>query len=333
MSTLYVTQPGAEVRKKGSRLQVQWHGEVQTALPLRIVERLVCLGPVQLSAAATRLLLEEGIPVYFCSQRGRSYGTLSAGHEDAERFLAQAERYRDPACRLAIAKVIVSAKLCHQQRLLRRHARNHPNPPLTQIADQLDRAAATLSRRATVAEVMGVEGHASALYFSAFGHCLRQPGITFRERNRRPPKDPVNAILSLGYMLVLGEVVSMVIAQGLHPGLGFLHEVGRRRPALALDLLELARQPLVDRLTLSLFNRSVLTPNDFDATKPGDGVRLKEKSLKRYLEFYDHAMTTPFRYGSSGRTGTIRDWLRQQAETLREAIVDSVPWTPILLEL
>jgi len=306
MSVLYVTQPGAEVRKKGGRLYVQWQGQVLSALPVKAVERLVLLGPTQVSAAATRQLLDARIPVVFCSMRGRCAGVLSAGCEDAELLLTQVARYYDQAYRLGAANAIVTAKLRHQQRLLRRQARNHPHPSFTQVTDKLNALLATLPHRTSVPEVMGVEGQASALYFSVLGQCLRQDGIAFTSRNRRPPKDPVNAVLSLGYMLVLGEVVGNVIAQGLHPGVGFLHEVSRRRPALALDLLELARQPIVDRLTLSLFNRNVLTPGDFNFQPTGE-VRLKEQSLKRYLEYYERAMTTPFRYGSEGRSRMFRD--------------------------
>lgn len=332
MPVLYVTQPGAEIRKKNARLQVEWQGQVLATLPIRAVERLVLLGPVQLSAAATQVLLQAQIPVLFCNIRGKCYGMLSTGHEDVEILLKQVERYNDEAYRLSIAKAVVSSKICHQQRLLRRHARNHPNPLLTQVADQLSELLSTLPKRNSVAEVMGVEGQASALYFSVFGQCLRQEGVTFTERNRRPPKDPVNAVLSLGYMLVLGEVLGILVAQGLHPGLGFLHEVSRRHPALALDLLELARQPIVDRLTLSLFNRSVLTPSDFLTHTNGE-THLKEQSLKRFLQFYERVMTTPFRYGENGRSGTFRDWLKEQAEGLKKAIRENQEWQPIILEL
>lgn len=332
MAVLYVTQPGAEVRKQGARLHVEWQGQVLTALPLRSVERLVCLGPVQLTAAATRLLLQAGIPVLFCSTRSRYYGMLSAGSEDVEVLLLQLARYQDQAFRVSVAQALVGAKIRHQQRLLRRQARNHPNPLLSHTADRLGQWLESLPGRASVAEVMGVEGQASALYFSVFGHCLRQEGITFTDRTRRPPKDPVNALLSLGYMLVLGEVLSTILAQGLHAGIGFLHEVSRRRPALALDLLELARQPMVDRLTLSLFNRGVLTPDDFHPHADG-GVRLKEESLKRYLHFYERAMTTPFRSGPDGQVGTFRDWLRGEAEGLKDALNAHRPWQPTVLEL
>lgn len=332
MAVLYVTRPGAEVRKKGGRLQVEWQGQVLTALPLRSVERLVCLGPVQLTAAASRLLLQAGVPVVLCSTRGRYYGTLAGGSEDVELLLLQLARYQDPAFRVSMARALVGAKIRHQQRLLRRQARNHPNPVLTWAADQLGHSLRGLTERASVAEVMGVEGRASALYFSVFGHCVRQEGLTFNGRTRRPPKDPVNALLSLGYMLVLGEVLGAILAQGLQAGIGFLHEVSRRRPALALDLLELARQPIVDRLTLSLFNRGVLTSGDFSPQTDG-GVRLKEESLKRYLHFYERAMTTPFRYGPDGQVGTFRDWVRGEAEGLKQALKENRPWQPTVLEL
>jgi CRISP-associated protein Cas1 len=332
MSVLYVSQPGAEVRKKGGRLYVQRKGQVLAALPFTAVERLVLLGPAQVSAAATRALLDARISVIFCSLRGQHCGTLSTGCDDAELLLTQAARYHDAAYRLKVATAIVSAKVCHQQRLLRRQARNHPHPSFDQVVNRLGALLATLPRRVTVPEVMGAEGQASALYFSVLGLCLRPEGIAFTGRNRRPPKDPVNAVLSLGYMLALGEVMGRLVGEGLHPGIGFLHEVGRRRPALALDVLELARQPIVDRLTLSLFNRKVLTCEDFVFQSSGE-VRLKEPSLKRYVEFWERTMTTPFHRGSDGRSGTFRTWLQDQAESLRKSIIAGQPWAPVVLEL
>lgn len=248
-----------------------------------------------------------------------------------ELLLLQVRRHQDDAFRLEVAKAIVEAKVRHQQRLLRRHARNHPDPVLSQAADQLGLCAKAVARCNSVAEAMGVEGQASAIYFSAFGRCIRQEGIKFESRNRRPPKDPVNAVLSLGYMLVLGEVITAILAQGLQAGIGFLHEVSRRRPALAMDLLEPVRQPIVDRLTLSLFNRKVLTLEDF--SPQDDGVLLGQEGLKRYLYFYERAMTARFRLGPEGRAGTFRDLLLRDAEGLKRALRERSRWKPTLLEL
>jgi CRISPR-associated protein Cas1 len=295
------------------------------------VERLVLLGPVRLSPAAVQTLLAARIPVVLAGTRGRYWGVLSAGCDDAEMLVAQVRRYQDATYRLGVARAVVGAKVEHQRRLLTRHGRNHPNPLLTEAAGKLAELRATLPTRASVAEVMGVEGRASGLYFSAFGACLRQEGLAFEGRNRRPPRDPVNAALSLGYMLVLAEMTTILIGEGLHPGIGFLHEVDRGRPALALDLLELARQPVVDRLTLSLFNRRVLSPADFTA-RPDGGVQLRPESLPRYLEFYERTMSTPFRLGPE-TAGNFRDWLRREAAGLRRALAEGAAWEPLVLEL
>jgi CRISPR-associated protein Cas1 len=287
---------------------------------------------------------------------GQYHGKLSSGSEDVDLLMMQMERYQDSAFRLGMARAIVEIKIRHQQRVLQRYARNHPDSALTHVINQLGRLMATLPDRLTVPAVMGVEGQAAAVYFSVFGHCLLQEGVVFTDRNRRPPKDPVNAILSLGYMLVLGEVLSALEAQGLHSGIGFLHEVSPRRPALALDILELARQPIADRLTLSLFNRRVLTPGDFHSHTDGGrdadcgrddasgrdadcgrgadcGVRLSEKGLKQYLHFYERAMSTPFRYGADRNLITFREWLREQVVHLKAAMKACCRWEPTPLEL
>ncbi|MCC6445646.1 MAG: CRISPR-associated endonuclease Cas1, partial [Armatimonadetes bacterium] len=309
MAVLYVTQPGAELRKQSGRLRVLWKGQLLSAIPLKDVERVMLLGPVQVSAAASHVLLRERVPVLYGSTRGRLYGSLMPGYQDVEQLLIQVARYQDPAYRLQTARAVVSAKIHHQRGLLRRQARNHPHPALTEAADQLSMLLSTLDRRASVAEVMGVEGQASAFYFAVFGLCLRQEGVAFSGRNRRPPRDPVNALLSLGYMLLLGEVVSALLAQGLHIGIGFLHEVSSRRPALALDVLEVGRQPIVDRLTLSLFNLRIFDANCFQPTAQG-GVLMKPESLKRYLLLFERAMMSPFTVPHASQQVTFRALLR-----------------------
>lgn len=336
MAILYVTQPGAELRKHGERLKVQWQDEVITAIPLRDVERIVLLGPVQLSAAAAQTLLKKAIPVVFATTKGRYCGALSSGQENTELLIKQVDLHRDDGYRLAVAKAIVSAKIKHQRSLLRRYGRNHPHPDIHEAANQITNLFSNLDNAASVPEAMGFEGQASALYFGVFGKCLRQEGVEFTHRNRRPPRDPVNALLSLGYMLVMGEAVGALAALGLHLGLGFLHEIFPNRPSLALDVLELFRQPVVDRLTLTLFNRRIFTPDDFQE-RENDGVRLTEEALKRYFFLYERAMTTPFQQpdnnGEATSSITFRKLITDMAQTLRNAIRDAEPWTPRALEL
>lgn len=334
MTVLYVTRPGAEVRKHKARLQVEWQGNTLAALPLREVERLVLLGPAQVSAAATRLLLSAAVPVVFCNTQGRYYGSLASGAENTELLLAQVERYRDAPYRLATAKAVVTAKVRHSRSLLLRCARNQPAAAaaLTAAAGELRALLSRVGDGATIPEVMGHEGHAAAIYFPALGACFLDDGTRFAQRTRRPPRDPVNALLSLGYMLVLSEVAGALAGQGLHLGLGFLHEVSPRRPALPLDVLELFRQPVVDRLALSLFNRRVFTPAAFTFWPDGK-VLLKEDALKRYLTFYERTMATPFRQPGAAEATTFRTLIQAQARALRLAIQTGAPWTPLTLDL
>ncbi len=213
-----------------------------------------------------------------------------------------------------------------------RHGRDHPEAELSGACEQIRQLAASLEERSSVPAIMGVEGQGSAVYFGVLGRCLRQEGIAFTERNRRPPRDPVNALLSLGYMLVLGEVMTTLQAAGLHRGLGFLHEVANRRPALALDVLETLREPLVDRLTLSVFNHGVFGPTDFNP-QPDGGVRLKPESLRRYLPLYERTLTTNFRHPRDGHSVNFRTLLREDVGTLKAAIREHLVWKPTHLEL
>jgi len=329
---LYVTQPGSEVRKKGERLQVVCQEQTLAVIPTAEVERIVLLGPAHVTLHAAREMLERGGAVLYCGVNGRLYGMLAPGHDSPEMLIAQVNCYQDADCRLATARAVVAAKLHHQRSLLQRHARNHPDVGLDDAVGQLADMADTLPRRSAVSAVMGVEGQGAAIYFGVFGRCLRREGVSFTDRNRRPPRDPVNALLSLGYMLALGEAMAALQACGLHTGIGFLHEVSDRRPALGLDLLELVRQPLVDRLALSLFNRGVFGPAHFKE-QPAGGVRLRPDDLKRYLALFERAVTTPFRPPGGGEQVSYRSLLRAHASELKGAIQAGQPWQPAALDL
>ncbi|MGQ9609679.1 MAG: CRISPR-associated endonuclease Cas1 [bacterium] len=331
MSILYITQPGTEIRKRGDRLVVQYQGEVLVASPIRNIERLVLLGPIQLSAFVSQTLLKIGIPVIFASTKGKYYGTLSSGQCDTELLIKQVDLYHNNEYRLKTSRKIISSKIRHQRSLLRRHQRNHPDPDIKRAADAIDAMLPQCQNAESISQVMGYEGQASAAYFGVMRKCLRQSELEFTNRNRRPPLDPVNALLSLGYMLLTGEAITALITLELHLGIGFLHEIAPNRPSLALDLIELFRQPIVDRLTLNLVNRHVFTPGDFVKTNNG-GVKLTDDGLKRYLLIYEKTMTTAVQVPGYDTNPTFRKLIADQAQALRDAIRESNIWEPISLE-
>lgn len=332
MSILYITQPGAEIRKRGDRLIAQYQGEVLTAVPIRNVERLVLFGPIQLSASASQTLLKMGIPVIFTSSKGKYYGKLSSGQCDTELLIKQVDLYRNDEYRLKTSRNIISSKIRNQRSLLRRYHRNHPDPEIKFAADDIDGILPQSQNAQSVSQAMGYEGQASALYFSVMGKCLQQSEMEFSNRNRRPPLDPVNALLSLGYMLITGEAIIALASLELNLGIGFLHEIAPNRPSLALDLVELFRQPIVDRLTLSLVNRRIFTSSDFVKSDNG-GVKLTDEGLKRYLLIYEKTMTKAFKVHGYDTNPTFRKLIADQAQTLRNAIRDSNIWEPISFDL
>lgn len=247
---------------------------------------------MQLTSQALSLLLDRGVDVAFVTGRGRLRGTLVSGvSRNVFLRLAQFERWRDQSFRLAFARAVASAKIRHQGRVLARFARNHPQRVERSARVGLKSAIRQLREARSVDEVRGIEGSAAAAYYQQFSRLLDPSGLPFPGRRRRPAPDPVNALLSFGYVLLTHEVTAALAARGFDPAVGYLHGLRYGRSSLALDVVEPFRQPVIDRLTLRLFNRKQLSEKDFEG---GDkGVRLIEESRKQYLAFYDEQMRAP----------------------------------------
>lgn len=318
------------MRVQHERLLVLSPGEDTFSIPSREIERLVMLGPAEVSAPAIRHLLWRRIPVVYCSTHGRYYGTLSSACSNTDVLLAQVGLYRDQEYRLGIARAIVASKIRHMRSYLHRISRRLGYPAAAAAADRTTHPLERLAQAVSIPQLMGLEGQASSLYFATFGQAFRRPDVRFSTRSRQPPRDPANALLSLGYTLVLGEAISAIMAEGLHPGIGFLHEIHRDRPSLALDILEIFRQPVVDRLTLSLFNLGTISPEDFVGGENA-GKSLKPESLKRFLGFYERAMTESFTFEE--RRVDFRTLLANQVRSLRTSLLSRGLWQPVVIEM
>ena len=206
---------------------------------------------------------------------------------------------------------------------LEKYNYNHQDEGVDKTVRILKRAKKLLGIKKSVDSIRGLEGRAAAVYFRGFGQCLRQPDMAFTGRNRRPPRDPVNSLLSFGYTLLAGEAVSALQSVGLHPGIGFLHTSYHRRPALALDLVESLRSPVVDRMILRIVNKRMLTADDFVHTS--DGVLLEAEARKQFLAWYEEAVICPLTLAGAKETGA-REWLRQEAMRLKRCIADGEYW-------
>ncbi len=315
MAVVYLTTMGSLVRRKGERLEV-WKGKEKLGdVRLFDLERLVVVGSIQLTSQAVGLLLDKGIDVAFLSGGGRLRGSLvSAESRNVFLRLAQYDRWKDEAFRVALGREVVVAKLTAQRRLLARSERNHPGTLEPDALSELDRVLQQVADAQGADELRGLEGAGSGLYFRQFGKMLSSVG--FPGRKRRPPTDPANSLLSLGYVMLGNELGSLLEARGFDPAIGFLHGVRYGRKSLALDVIEPFRQPVVDRLTLRLLNLRQLTADDFEGGE--QGLRLHPEALKRYFELYEEQLAGP----SEGEgSATWRERLKRQVDGLREMVM------------
>lgn len=264
MTTLYVDRKGVSMRVDASTLVFEEAGLRVGCVPLMPLERVIIRGDVTLHASVLGRLGELGVGVVVLSGRKAQPTLLMARpHNDARRRMRQWQCAQDMAFRLGIARDVMQRKLQAQQRLLaeRAGADLMHRYELRTAASRVAGAAAGLAAADTLASLRGVEGAAAQAYFAGL-QSLFAPSLGFSGRNRRPPRDPVNAVLSLGYTLLHAEAVLQTHAAGLDPFVGFLHDLDYGRESLACDLVEPQRAG-VDRLVLRLFRDRVLLPDHF----------------------------------------------------------------------
>jgi CRISPR-associated protein Cas1 len=295
LNTLYVTTEGAYLRKDGQNVVVEVNGAERLRVPVHLLGGVVMFGRVSLSPALMGALTEASVCTAFFDVNGRFLarveGPLSGN------VLLRREQYRrvdDPDGCAAVVRGIVAAKALNQRTLLQRVLRDHGGA-LDQGAQEALEAAQgrmqAIARRAAyevdLERLRGHEGEAAALYFGVFRYALpvANPALGFRGRSRRPPLDPVNALLSFLYTLLVHDCRGAPEGVGLDPAAGFLHRLRPGRPSLALDLMEEFRAQLADRLALSLLNRGQLGLRDFRMMENG-AVLLTDEARRTVLTAY-----------------------------------------------
>ncbi len=308
-----IQEQGLVVAARSGTIVVLRDGEEVRRLRMAQISELHLYGDVELTARARQLLMRENVDVLILGQRGHYVGRL-VGFESkiGERRLAQYRTLSDPSRALDIARRIVSAKIGNQRTHLQRLDRDRKHAPVSlESVTALKALDTALSGASNVAEAMGFEGRASVLYYRGLGRALNHPGITFDRRTRRPPRDPANAALSFGYTLLCTKVESAVRKAGLDLHIGALHQPGRGKPAMALDLMEPFRV-LVDRLVWRLLNRGQLVVDDFESVERWDedisepievagGVEVRSGDAQVHLG--------PATYlAASGRAVFLKEW-------------------------
>ncbi len=326
--TIYVTSVGAVVRRKGERLRVTSRKKTLADIPIAEVGQLVLMGNVTLTPAALGTLVDRGIDAVLLSQRGRYRGRIIGGVSSNVRLrLRQYDLHRDEAATLELAKRLVVGKALNQRALLMRHARRHgKTDSLTAAARALRAATARVELAETPDEVRGCEGAGAAAYFRVFGELLRTDALTFERRSRRPPMDPVNALLSMGYTLLFSVVEGAIRTVGLDPWLGALHAPLAGRPSLACDLVEEFRAPIVDALVVSAINHRAFTREDFEDAGPGEPVVMHRETVRWIVTLFERRMVRRTAYEPRGVKLTWRQIIEQQVRRYARHVLGDEPY-------
>jgi CRISPR-associated protein Cas1 len=332
MATLYLTEPRSLVKKDGDTLVVhiperkEENGEPGTPkrkvrVPLIKVTQAVVYGDVTLTSPALAALLEQQADVCFCSRYGRFQGRLAPPlSKNSLIRLEQHQAHHDPVRAFTLARSFVRGKLANMRSMLLRTNRKRDDAAITQAAgslkgvldqvDELDPGQAGLPPDPSRPQadtlhgtLLGLEGAGTAFYFGVFGRLLKEDW-GFERRQRRPPRDPVNALLSFGYVLLMNQVASAVSIVGLDPYVGFLHSSQYGKPALPLDVMEGFRPLVVDSVVLTLLNNHMLTQQDFQEEL--GAYRLTDKGRRTFLTKLEERLDTTIQHPVFAYKATYR---------------------------
>lgn len=324
MSILYVTQPDAVLNKVYeaftiSLKQADGSWKKQT-VPAQTIEQVVLMGNPQVTGDALVYALELGMPVHYLSSFGKYLGSALPGHSrNGQLRLAQYQLYVDGPRRLELVQAIVNAKIHNQYSVLYRH--NERDNPLKQRKS-------LVKTQTTIDQVRGIEGLAAREYFACWLKMLDQKW-GFKGRNRRPPTDPVNSLLSFAYGLLRVQVTAAVHLAGLDPYIGYLHEVSRGQPAMVLDLMEEFRPLVADNLVLAVINNREVQPKDFNDSL--GAYRLSDPARKEFLQAFERKMSSEFTHPVFGYRCTYRRAIELQARLLARHLQEGVAYQPLVL--
>jgi len=290
LNTLYVTTQGAYLRKEGEAVVVRVDEDTKAHVPLHNLAGIVCFGNVLVSPYLLGACGERGVGVTLLSHHGRFLARVQG--PISGNVLLRREQYRradDPGTSADLARAFLLGKVANTRLVLLRASRDGDEDasPVTDCAERLKLHLRELRNGGDLDSLRGIEGTVAREYFAVLPHLIRhqREDFPFQGRNRRPPTDRMNALLSFLYTLVRHDVASALEGVGLDPAVGFLHRDRPGRPSLALDLLEELRPWLADRLALTLVNRRQVSAGDFETTETG-GVWLTEDGRKTVLVAY-----------------------------------------------
>ncbi|AFZ42912.1 CRISPR-associated protein, Cas1 family [Halothece sp. PCC 7418] len=332
MGTAYITQEDAFIGKTDERLTVKADQKKLLDVPLLKLEGIVILGRATISPMVVNELLQRHIPLTFLTHTGRYLGRLEP--EFTKNIFvrkAQWSAAENTPQAIHLVQSFVRGKLKNYRHLLQRRVRDSSQLNFDQEILHLEQAIKPIANTENIDSLRGLEGRGSAVYFGTFQQLITNSEFTFQARRRRPPTDPINSLLSLGYSLLRHDIQSAVNIVGFDPYLGYLHVEHYGRPALALDLMEEFRPLVVDALVLKMINKQQLAVDDFETEPISKAVSLTKEGLKTFLRSYEEKKQSSFKHPVLKRKCTYQEAFEIQARLVAKYLMGETDKYPPLL--
>jgi CRISP-associated protein Cas1 len=331
MSTLYLVEQGTTLRHEQLRLIVDLPGKEDFEVPVQEVERILVYGNIQVTTQSISACLDAGIPIIFLSQTGEYKGHLSSAQsENVEIVGCQYLRRTDFNFQLKTARAIIYAKLMNSKQLLLRGNRKRALESIEHAIKDITLDIDNLDAVENLESLRGYEGIGASRYFPAFGQLIINPGFSFSSRQRRPPKDPINSLLSFGYTLLFNNVLSLILAEGLSLYIGNLHGSEHTSPHLAFDLMEEFRSAIVDSLVLTLINQQVLKPTDFTWPDEDGGIYLNNEARRVFLKAFEERLSTQTTHLDVQTPVSYRRVIELQIKRYKRSLLENIPYEAFL---
>lgn len=324
MSYLYVNEQGARIGVDGGYITVQMKNDLLRKIPSETLENISLFGNVSITTQAMQRCLKLGITLNFFSSNGRYYGHLTpTARCRITRQRKQFAMTEEDNFVQAFTREILGAKIHNQKVVLKRYLTKQ-TPEILEAVKQIENAERKLCRCESLDEMKGYEGIAARYYFAALSEII-ESDFKFFGRNRMPPKDPFNSMLSLGYTLLMHEIYGLIEGHGLNAYAGFLHQDREKHPTLASDLMEEWRAVIVDSVVLSLIQGHEIPIDGFQDDHETGGILLMNDTFRIFVRKYEKKLRSEIRYLQSEGRQSYRALLNQQVLLFAKAIDEEDP--------
>ncbi len=325
---LYLLKSGTLKRKDNTLLFIPADGSTERKyIPVEQVSAVYAFGSLELNSALVNFLAQHNVPVHFFNYYGTYTASIYPREQDVSGLvvLRQAEHFLDKAKRLVIAKEMIDGTLTNMIRVLRYYANRKNTDALNKSLQTIEELYKKIPHAQSVDELRGIEGKARNSYFDVWNEIIDpNTGFIFSSRTRRPPADPLNALISFGNSLLYSTVVGEILNVHLHGGISYVHEPGRYRFSLALDIADIFKPVFVDRLIFKLINKQIIQPRDF--VSESNYTILTDKGRRTFLTHWEETMKRTVKHLTLKRNVSMRHLIRLECYKLIKHLLDDKPY-------